>query len=120
MNEQLKPPVAPVVAVHSVPAPDGLQVTVVLDDAANPVPVIVEEDPTGPLVGDRETALVTLNIVAAELVELSVAVTVWLPATAAGTVKLHEKSPAALVVAEHRDAAPGDQVTAVSEPPAKP
>jgi hypothetical protein len=69
--------------------------------AAKPVPEIDTEVPAGPCAGlGFEIAGVTVNVAVAALwlVVLSVAVTVWLPAVACGTVKVVENAPLALVV----------------------
>jgi hypothetical protein len=55
------------------------KVSVMLEDPAKPVPLTVTELPTAPLAAERLIDGTTLNVAAAEFVEASVPVTVWLP-----------------------------------------
>jgi hypothetical protein len=120
LKEQEKPPVDVEVAVHMVAA--GVQLTVIPEPPAKPVPVTVSAVPTGPLVGESEIVETTVNSAVAVFEEWSVALIVWLPITAAGTVKVQTNVPFEWVVIE-----PWVQVTAlrsnatvVAELPANP
>lgn len=121
VNEQLTSPTALLVAEQRVPL--GFQLIVTLAVPAKPVPVAVTEVPTWPLVGAMETSGRIEKVAVAELAvgeAESVPVTVWLPATACGAVKLQEKLPREFVVAVHRVAPPGDQLTVTAEAAANP
>jgi hypothetical protein len=111
-NAQEKDPEALVVVVQTVMDP-GDHVTVIAELAANPLPVEVTLEPTVPLLEERSTLGVTVKevLVKFEGIELSAAVTVWLPWTAGGTTKEHENEPPEEVVAVQSETALGDQVT---------
>jgi hypothetical protein len=100
-----------------------VHVTVQAELPAYPVPVTVTTEPTTPLVGETVRAEFTVNVALAVLgvgEALSVAVTAWAPCTPEGTVNVQLNPPRATVVAEHRVAPPGAQVTVTAERPAKP
>ena len=84
---QLSPPDASVVPVpeHAIELPPN--VTVYAELPAKPVPVTVTLSPTYPVDSDSAIAAWTVNVALALFVP-SVPVTVWLPATSDGTVKL--------------------------------
>jgi hypothetical protein len=76
-----------------------LNFTLVLELAAKPLPVTVRDVPTGPEVGLRVTAGVTVNVADAELDDASVAVIVCEPAVEEGIKKAFAvKLPPPLVV----------------------
>ena len=93
------------------------QETVQVADPAKPVPVTVTLSPTYPVDSDSAIAAWTVNVALALFVP-SVPVTVWLPATSDGTVKLQLQLPVLSAVAVHRLAPPGDQLTVTDPAPA--
>lgn len=119
-KEQEKSPVAVEVAVHSVAA--GVQSTVIPEAPAKPVPLTVSSVPTGPLVGESAMVETTVNSAEAVFEAWSVALIVWLPITAEGTVKVHTKVPFAWVVIEPwvQLIELASNATVVAELPAKP
>ena len=94
VNEQAKSPVEVVFAVHASP-PDHVTVTTEL--VAKPVPTNPTNEPGGPEVGTTYRADSTSNAAVAELPELSVAVSVYVPWGTIGTRNVQLKLPPELV-----------------------
>ncbi len=85
----------PVAEVCTCPIETGLpsNVSDIVEDPANPVPDTVVEDPATPLVRDNVRVALMVKLVVAVLPFASVAETMWVPATDAGTVKESMKEP---------------------------
>jgi hypothetical protein len=115
-NVQVNPPTALVLApTHVIGLVSHFTVYVVL--AAKPVPVSETVSPTMPLVGATEIPEVTVNVAVATFDAESVAVTVWVPATAAGTANVQVHAPRAVIETEEQSVAPPGLHVALTVPP---